>query len=328
MLDMRGWICCIIFLMTACNSGKDSLLPQNDNILVVYYVIPKGEMINEDFFQRIEFVVNQSQQWYQVATGGLTFELEAEKDFIEIYYAGENLEYYSSDWWNKLLVEMKEQKLAIESPGTIAMVWVQGLEELDDNALGLAGELCGGTCGVALLPTVPLGDLIFQQDIATYLHEIGHTLGLSHPVEVEDLPLDSADQIILRSVMCQKVIRQGESTREHGFLTFEKEILSESNFLKKDVSIEQSMRTTILNYPVTDSLPIIEFDVIPIGSKININNNSTGAETYYWTFGEGSISHEKSPAHTFSIPGQYTIRLMATSPGKMVATGFRTIEIL
>ncbi len=53
----------------------------------------------------------------------------------------------------------------------------------------------------ALLPTLPLGDLIFQQDIATYLHEVGHMLGLSHPVEVEDLPLDSADQIMLHTAV-------------------------------------------------------------------------------------------------------------------------------
>ena len=49
---------------------------------------------------------------------------------------------------------------------------------------------------------------------------------------------------------------------------------------------------------------------------VQFNNHSTGNITEYtWSFGDGSLSNEPSPIHTFSFAGNYTVTLYVTGPG-------------
>jgi PKD repeat protein len=48
-------------------------------------------------------------------------------------------------------------------------------------------------------------------------------------------------------------------------------------------------------------------------SPISFNNTSTGASSYYWTFGDGNNSSVANPTHTFAGPGLYTVTLYAYS---------------
>jgi gliding motility-associated-like protein len=44
-------------------------------------------------------------------------------------------------------------------------------------------------------------------------------------------------------------------------------------------------------------------------------NLSADGSAYEWTFGDGSVSNQTSPLHTYTQPGTYTVTLVALSPG-------------
>jgi len=57
---------------------------------------------------------------------------------------------------------------------------------------------------------------------------------------------------------------------------------------------------------------IFEFgQVLP--DEVSFFNNSTGASTYFWTFGDGTFSEEENPAHTYTQSGTYDVTLVASS---------------
>lgn len=49
--------------------------------------------------------------------------------------------------------------------------------------------------------------------------------------------------------------------------------------------------------------------------EVQFYNSTLDATTYLWEFGDGGMSHDPSPAHTFQMPGTYNVRLTATGPG-------------
>jgi PKD repeat protein len=51
----------------------------------------------------------------------------------------------------------------------------------------------------------------------------------------------------------------------------------------------------------------------PAPVTIELENLTTNADSYMWDFGDGSTSTEKNPSHTYTEPGNYTIRLVATN---------------
>jgi PKD repeat protein len=54
--------------------------------------------------------------------------------------------------------------------------------------------------------------------------------------------------------------------------------------------------------------------VVPF--NVNFTNNSTGQiSSYLWSFGDGGTSTSASPAHDYTVPGIYSVRLIATGPG-------------
>lgn len=46
--------------------------------------------------------------------------------------------------------------------------------------------------------------------------------------------------------------------------------------------------------------------------SINFNNRSFNADVYNWNFGDGSFSSAVSPTHTYTLPGSYTVKLVAS----------------
>lgn len=50
-----------------------------------------------------------------------------------------------------------------------------------------------------------------------------------------------------------------------------------------------------------------------VGQQIYFQNGSSNAESFKWDFGDGFVSEEKSPYHTFNSTGVYDVTLTATS---------------
>ncbi|RYY86719.1 MAG: PKD domain-containing protein, partial [Chitinophagaceae bacterium] len=57
-----------------------------------------------------------------------------------------------------------------------------------------------------------------------------------------------------------------------------------------------------------------------VGAPITFTNNSTGATSYLWKFGDTQTSPLASPQHSYAAPGTYTVWLLAynTAPGGLI----------
>ena len=52
----------------------------------------------------------------------------------------------------------------------------------------------------------------------------------------------------------------------------------------------------------------------PVPTTINFINTSTNATSYSWDFGDGTVSNQPSPVHTYNLNGTYQLSLTATGP--------------
>ncbi len=52
-----------------------------------------------------------------------------------------------------------------------------------------------------------------------------------------------------------------------------------------------------------------------VGQPVAFNNNSHNGNNFEWDFGDGYISHESNPIHTFTSTGTFEVKLTASSNG-------------
>ncbi|WP_276367592.1 S8 family serine peptidase [Chryseolinea sp. H1M3-3] len=64
------------------------------------------------------------------------------------------------------------------------------------------------------------------------------------------------------------------------------------------------------------------------GNEIVLTNQSTNAASWQWDFGDGTKSVEENPSHQYSLIGNYTITLTATSEQGCEATTSRSVGII
>lgn len=319
-----------LLMITGCEPIPVEEPLRNDFKVHTYYVVPADMNFSQDNANRVWRAIFEMQRWYQTATGGLTFELLDEENIMEVYFADRESAYYEEDWWNLLLTEMEDKGQPIQSPGTIAMIWIEGITQINETAVALGGHSCDGECGAALMPVQTIITQTWPPaDMGIALHEMGHTLGLSHPVEEADLPLPAEDQLILASVMCQANIRTGSTNLEHGFLTYEKGKLADSPFLKPDIVLYQDFwQTMIINYPVTGPVPEPEVEYQLLNTRTaSFSTNITGALRYYWHFGDGTTSSEVSPTHQFNTSNWYNVTLLVTDKNQMANRVSKFVQI-
>jgi hypothetical protein len=310
-----------LFILIGCQPlDIEDTRPRNDFKIHTYYVVPADKNYSDNNITSVWRGVFEAQKWFQTATGGLTFEILDQDNIVEVYFAQHPSSYYEEDWWSLLLSEIRDYGGPIESPGTIALIWVEGITQITDETLSLGGWSCDRECGAAILPiSTLLGPTSLPTDMGVVFHEIGHTLGLSHPVEQSDLPLSDADEVMLYSVMCQSDLRAGTSSSEHGFLTSEKAALAQNPFLKPNVTVYQDMwSTNIINYPVLGPVPkpTIEYEIVN-ASTVKFTSNIEDGLLYYWYFGDGTTSTEASPTHSYNRAALYNVTLMITNENYM-----------
>ena len=68
------------------------------------------------------------------------------------------------------------------------------------------------------------------------------------------------------------------------------------------------------NKPIADFAYTADQNVAP--AKLKFENKSQKAESYHWDFGDGTISTNDAPVHTFKTSGNYEVQLKATKGNK------------
>jgi PKD repeat protein len=64
-----------------------------------------------------------------------------------------------------------------------------------------------------------------------------------------------------------------------------------------------------------------------VNSDIKFQNTSENAFSYLWSFGDGTVSIERNPTHTYTVPGDYTVTLEASGSGlRSLASQTVTVE--
>ena len=65
-----------------------------------------------------------------------------------------------------------------------------------------------------------------------------------------------------------------------------------------------------------------------INTTVSIVNNSQGASSYFWNFGNGSTSTQFNPIYQFPAGGNFTVTLTATSPQGCIDSTNHSIHIV
>jgi PKD repeat protein len=68
-------------------------------------------------------------------------------------------------------------------------------------------------------------------------------------------------------------------------------------------------------YPDPSACFVVQKDTVYVNEPVYFNNCSDNADSYDWEFGDGIVSVEKHPTHSYSKPGNYQVRLTAYGYG-------------
>ena len=67
------------------------------------------------------------------------------------------------------------------------------------------------------------------------------------------------------------------------------------------------------NLIIVSALPTSDFVAVNNILTVTFTNNSTGADSYLWDFGDGNTSTDSDPIHTYAAEGDYNVTLTATN---------------
>ncbi len=113
----------------------------------------------------------------------------------------------------------------------------------------------------------------------------------------------------------------------HAYQTPGNYVVTLTAISKKGLSSQSSSILTV-TYSSVGS-PSASFSVSTatptVGEEVYFTNNSTGATSYRWDFGDGIVSNEIHPNHAYTINGLYEVELAASSGGT-VSYSYLTID--
>ena len=72
--------------------------------------------------------------------------------------------------------------------------------------------------------------------------------------------------------------------------------------------------TTKVDYITVYDSVNADFSYTVQNMTVTFTNQSTGADSYMWDFGDGNTSTDVNPVHVYANPGEYTVKLVATNP--------------
>jgi PKD repeat protein len=65
-----------------------------------------------------------------------------------------------------------------------------------------------------------------------------------------------------------------------------------------------------------------------VGKPVFFNNNSHNSDRFEWDFGDGYVSSERDPVHTFTSTGSYEVSLTAISKNRQTDKSTLTLNVL
>ncbi len=77
----------------------------------------------------------------------------------------------------------------------------------------------------------------------------------------------------------------------------------------------------------SNPMPFVYYTLDIEGNTVTFTNESKGAASYEWNFGDGTTSTEESPTHTYTSKGKYVPTLFATSSAGMKAEASTVLHI-
>ncbi|MEZ4953195.1 MAG: PKD domain-containing protein [Saprospiraceae bacterium] len=74
-----------------------------------------------------------------------------------------------------------------------------------------------------------------------------------------------------------------------------------------------------ISLEMPNSCPTASFSIVnngvTAGTPVSFTNQSTGASSYLWDFGDGATSTAVNPSHVYSSAGAYTVKLRSMIDG-------------
>ena len=331
----------LLGLVVSVSAQLSSLIPSPTHKVSFYYVLPDDIPYEAEVHQHLKEVTAEIQAWYQIATGGLTFEIGS-ADTVDLVNLDNGWQYYDTtgSWWGSLQTELLGKAYPVWEPGNIILCYARGagwwagaapscggdcgfgiigielFAEFEDTTY-TEGESCPGGSGVGAWPCTPVG---------AAAHELGHPFGLPHPI---DFPNTNA--VAFHSIM-QTHWNYPDyaplSQSPWGLLTVERTSLRSNPFFYQDIDLYQKFtQADVVNLPVTGPVPEADFQYAINGNTISLTNNSSGGTLYYWTFGDGHVSNDISPTHTYDMPGTYQLSLRVSNDESMMALKEMSVTI-
>lgn len=76
-------------------------------------------------------------------------------------------------------------------------------------------------------------------------------------------------------------------------------------------TLMQTVNVNVSTNPAADFS--VSDTMVSVGGFVGFNNNSSGANGYSWDFGDGNGSTDINPWHQYTVPGTYTVTLIAVN---------------
>ena len=325
----------LALLLLACWVPAADAQPASPHDLAVFYVLPSDVPYEAQVHQRLVEATLDVQAWYQCATGGLTWNL-AFPEVVRTYVADQPRAYYETGWlynfWEPILIEMGQKGLAL-APDTVTALWFRSAGWWAGANLGIAllgveafpefndPQWSGGQCpagqGGAAWPCTPEG---------AFAHELGHTVGLPHPFDDPALAAVAFHSLMQTHWNYPTFAPPSESP--WGFLTPERQSLRTSPFMHAGIELVQTHPTCdAVNLPPLAPAPQAAFEPSTDGLTLTTRNTSAGAALYYWTFGDGGVSNDVEPVHTYDRPGTYHVELLVSGDNAVVDRASASVTV-
>jgi hypothetical protein len=298
--------------------------------LAVIYLVPSNVEYSQAVYDRLVQSTLELQAWYQWATGGETWVLQY-PEIVRRVDGNSTREFYlnNGNWWGPVFTELSGRGYPVWQTGTVTAIWAHGAgwwaggAQCFDGNCGMAllgveafpefnnfsysGGNCPGGEGGAAWPCTPIG---------AYIHEVGHALGLPHPSDIPATSSVASHSVMLSHWNYPNYAQPSE--KPWNLLRPERDTVLNNPFMHSGVELNQTFRAMdVVNLPALGSPPVANFSSVVNGLSVNFTNLTSGTNLFYWTFGDGGVSNEAHPSHTYSVPGTYSVTLRATNSDAM-----------